>query len=171
MRNALVGLGLVFGLAGCATMFSGSQDSVTINSNPAGATVLVNGLEMGRTPMTAMVRRGAPGTVTLRMDGYEDRSFQLQSKFNAVTLVNLFFWPGFIIDAVTGAITKYDPTAYSVTMEAARSDVASSLGVDHVVLAGELERTDDGALVIPSGASGLRVAIVDELTQQAVIWE
>jgi hypothetical protein len=174
-NRALLSVSLIsatFVLVGCATVFSGTRENVVINSNPSGALILVDGLEMGTTPATVPLSRpglGGGKTVTLRLDGYADRSFALQSTFNAVSLVNLLFWPGFIVDALTGAITRYDPSAYSVTMEQERVGMATHLGVDHVVFLNELASDITGQYIVPDGGDGLRIAIIDPITKQAVI--
>jgi len=173
MRQTLSGFAVVLlsaGLVGCATLFTGTRDNVTISSNPAGALVLVDGLEMGRTPATIPIKRGfGDKVVTLRMEGQADRTFELQSTFNVATLVNIFFWPGFIVDAATGAMMKYSPVAYNVTMDPVRTGMARTLGVDHVVLLAELPTDAAGRFVIPEGADGLKIAVLDPLAQQAII--
>lgn len=172
MIRAITLLGvLLLSSSGCATLFSGSKESVSINSDPSGATILIDGIEMGRTPATLHVRRAGLGskTVTLRMPGYQDRSFVLQSTFNAVSLVNVFFWPGFIVDALTGSITKYDPKTYTTTMDRERNAMAEKLGVDHIVYVGELASDITGNLIVPAGAEGLSIAVVDPLLRQAVL--
>ena len=132
---------------------------------------MIDGLEMGRTPATFNLRRpGLSGkNVTLRLAGYEDRNFALQSSFNTVSLINILFWPGFIVDVATGSIMKYSPTTYSMTMEQARGAMARELGVDHVVLMSELSTDLTGAFVIPEGAEGIKIAVLDMLNREAVV--
>lgn len=130
--------------SGCATLFSGSSDMVTFNSEPAGAEVLIGGITRGRTPVTIPVKR--PGfsttTVTMRMDGRAPVTFQMSSKFNSVSLLNLFAPIGFVVDAVTGSITKYDQVTYTADM--ARGSITYNME--------DLDRTDAGAVVVPDVA-------------------
>jgi hypothetical protein len=171
MKKSLFGkLGVVaaaLSLSACATLFTGTKDTVTFNSTPAGATVLIDGIEVGRTPTTIPLKR--PGlsskTVTLRMQGYQDRTFELQKSFNTVSvlnLTNLFAWG---IDALSGAIYKVDPKTYDMTLE--RRTAAAELNVDHVALITELERTKTGTIVLPQGAESM--AVVDPFSKQVIV--
>lgn len=164
-------LAAALALSGCATLFSGTRQNVHIASDPPGATILVDGLEQGVTPTTLRLKKpGLDDTeVTLRMAGYADRTFSLQSEFDMISLLNVFFWPGFLVDAVSGAIQEYDPQSYALTLERSRAGLAASLGVDHVVMEGELARDAAGRMVVPAGAGGLRIAVVDPVTGRAVV--
>ena len=159
-------------LSGCATLFSGTEQNVYISSEPAGAIIIIDGLERGTTPTT--LRLDKPGIddteVTLRLPGYADRTFTLQSEFDMISLVNVLFWPGFLVDALSGAIKEYDPTTYTLEMQPSRAELAASLGVDHLVLEGELPRDAEGKRVIPEGAEGLRIGVVDPVSLQAVVF-
>lgn len=44
----------------------------------------------------------------------------MQSGFNGVAILNLFFWPGFIVDAATGTLMKYDIVTYETELEPKR---------------------------------------------------
>jgi len=158
-------------LAGCATLFSGTRQDVYIASEPAGATILVDGLERGTTPTTIRLKK--PGVketeVTLRLAGYADRTFTLQSEFDLLSILNVFFWPGFVIDAVSGAIQEYDPQTYTLTLQRARAETAAMLGVDHLVLLDELPVDASGRRVVPPPAAGIRLGVLDPVTRQAVI--
>lgn len=152
MRTLTLLATLVVGLVapGCATLFSGSTDTITFTSDPEGAEVVIGGIVQGRTPLTIPVKR--PGLndqiVTLRLDGYDPVTFQLQDDINAVTLLNLFVPVGFVVDAVTGSITKYSRYSYDVDM------YRGSVALD----ARQLERTDDGAIVLPAGDGDMVVS-------------
>ena len=41
----------------------------------------------------------------------------IESNFNAKSLWNILFWPGFLIDLGTGKMNKYDPVIYNIDME------------------------------------------------------
>jgi hypothetical protein len=100
-------------LSGCATIFTGSNDNITFKSVPEGAKVEINGNSVGRTPVTVPVKRAlTPPQVMLKLDGYDQRSILLQNGFNGISILNIFFWPGFIVDAATGTLMKYDVVTY-----------------------------------------------------------
>ena len=116
MLSALLLTGLL--VSGCATVFTGTYDEVTIRSEPEGALIYIDGLEEGRTPATLDIKR--PGVskteVTLRLDGYEPRTFVLQKEFNAVSVVNLACVICWAVDVATGSVTKYRPQGYDIEL-------------------------------------------------------
>ena len=103
----------------CATILSGTSDEITFNSDPGGASIMLDGLKLGKTPATVSIKRPGFGNkeITLKLDGYEDRTFMLQKGFNTMAICNLASWPGWIIDVVTGTIMKYSKTNYSVDLD------------------------------------------------------
>ena len=103
---------------GCATVFPGTYDEVTIRSEPEGALIYIDGLEEGRTPATLDIKRPGIGKteVTLRLDGYEPRTFVLRSAFNAVSVVNLACVLCWAVDVATGSVTKYRPQGYDIEL-------------------------------------------------------
>ena len=129
----------VFMFNGCATILSGTSDDVTFNSDPKGATILINGIEEGKTPATVTIKRPGFGEkrVTLKLKGYDDRNFTLSKTFNTMALCNLGSIPGWLIDIVTGSVFKYDRTNYSMDLEPKAFDLE------------ELERDQFGDYIIP----------------------
>ena len=56
MKLAAIGLAV---LCGCATVIAGGPDTVTIQTNPPGAYVYVNGVVVGQTPLNVDLHRSA----------------------------------------------------------------------------------------------------------------
>ncbi len=114
--------------SGCATLFSGTEDDITFRSEPSGAEVIIDGITVGTTPLTVEVDR--PGfedtDVTIELDGYDSRTFELDKEFNNTAILNIFIWPGFVVDALTGALYKYDKKLYNIDL----SDGSISLNLD-----------------------------------------
>ena len=108
-----------FVFTSCATILSGTSDEITFNSDPGGADIMLDGLKLGKTPATVSIKRPGFGNkeITLKLDGYEDRTFMLQKEFNTMAICNLASWPGWVIDIVTGTIMKYSKTNYSVDLD------------------------------------------------------
>jgi len=105
-------------LSSCATIFTGTTQTVQINSNPPAAAIEVDGIKTGVTPMAVPLKKGFTGqTISLKLDGYETKTFQPQTTFNPVAILNVIGVFGFAIDAATGAIMKYDPKVYEFTLE------------------------------------------------------
>jgi hypothetical protein len=98
-------------------MFTGTSDPITFDSQPEGAKVQVNGMQVGRTPITIPIKRSLSAPqVQISLDGYESQHIMLQSSFNGVAILDIFFWPGFIIDAATGSIMRYSIRNYDVDL-------------------------------------------------------
>ena len=115
-------------LSGCATIFSGTTQSINIKvidnnnnlvdspaclvSDPSGASNTLNS-----NPGVITVSRGH-GVIGIfcKKDGYNQQHVSIGDSFNAVTLIDIIFWPSFFVDAATGAYKKY-PSHYVVSME------------------------------------------------------
>ncbi|NBC15849.1 MAG: PEGA domain-containing protein [Bacteroidetes bacterium] len=119
MRSTVLLVSALLLLSGCATLFSGTEDDITFDSEPQGAQVLIDGIVVGTTPTTVVVDR--PGLeetdVTVQLDGYDPLRFELDTEFNNTAILNVFFWPGFVVDVLTGALFKYDKKSYTADLE------------------------------------------------------
>lgn len=92
-------------LAGCATLFNDTSPPVSIESDPAGADVYVDGSLMGRTPVVIELSTDRSHRVVFRKEGYADRTYLLQTHTGALWVV-LDVLGGLIpviIDAATGS--------------------------------------------------------------------
>lgn len=113
-------LSVILSTTSCATIFTGSKDSITFNTKPEGAKVIFQGVEKCVTPCTTEFQRTlGKRTVEIKKDGFESKEVKLEKNFNAVTLVNLIFGGviGFGIDLATGSFLKYDPKTYTVELK------------------------------------------------------
>lgn len=143
MRHSLISI-TAFALvtlfwAGCATVFTGTEDEIYINSDPEGARIFVDGIERGQTPDYLYIKRTIGSReITLKLNGYEARTFYLQKEFNAVSLLNILIPVGFIVDAATGSLMKYQPKGYDISL-----DRKLSLNVQ------DLERDEEGNYYVP----------------------
>lgn len=116
-------------MTGCATILSGATQKITVQSNPPGAHVKF-GYQSGFTPITFEVPKGEDYPLIVS-NGSDQQVITLERKLDPTTFLNLIppFWPGFVVDAVTGAITKYEtdmihvdfPTARTVKYKEARN--------------------------------------------------
>lgn len=67
-------------------------------------------------PGEIIVRKGkGPLRPDCKKAGFVQQSVGVGESFNALTIVNVLFWPGFIVDVVTGSMQKY-PSHMSVMM-------------------------------------------------------
>ncbi|MDD4490107.1 MAG: PEGA domain-containing protein [Paludibacter sp.] len=105
-------------MTSCATLFAGTKDRITFNSNPSGATIYIDGIEQCKTPCTMNVKRDISGTdVEFKLDGYETRLITLSQEFNVVSVINLGNLFGWGIDVLSGAVMKYDRKSYDITLD------------------------------------------------------
>jgi len=117
-KAGMVAVIAAIGLSGCATVFTGTSDQISVSTEPSGAKLYLNGNDMGRTPITVPVSRSLGTTMmSVKKPGFEDKTFALQSSFNTIAILDIFLWPTFIIDAATGSIVKYSQTSYNLELE------------------------------------------------------
>lgn len=102
----------------CATIFTGTKDTINFNSTPEGAKVMIDGMEVCKTPCTTQVKRSLSDKLAqIKLDGYETRVITLDRKFNTVSIINLGSLLGWGIDAATGSLMKYDRKGYDIDLE------------------------------------------------------
>lgn len=108
-----------FLLSSCATIFKGTSERVTFNSEPSSAKVYVNGHLMGSTPFKISLKSKDTYFVEFRKEGYETRTVYLSNSIGAgyVILDILFGLVPVIIDAATGSCYMLDQTYINVFME------------------------------------------------------
>lgn len=102
----------------CATLFTGTRDKITFNTNPQGATIYINGVEQCTTPCTLDMKRSVlESEVEIVLDGYQVRYILLDKEFNLVSIWNLGNVFGWAVDAMSGALMKYDRKVYNLNLE------------------------------------------------------
>ena len=102
---------LLLSLTSCGTMFSQNGVDLMVTSKPSGASISLDGSDMGKTPRQIHVKQNARGHVTVQMPGYIPMTRKMSTSFNGTTLLNIFIPFGFIgiaIDAATGNISNWD---------------------------------------------------------------
>ncbi|MCC2646201.1 MAG: putative lipoprotein [Rickettsiaceae bacterium] len=114
---------------GCATVFSGSDQAINVKVIEANDHDILEGVSCVVTdgygemhvvqsnPGVVKVSRSSGSVqVNCKKPGYKQLNTAVGDSFNKTTLVNIIFWPGFLVDAVSGAYKKF-PTHYVVSME------------------------------------------------------
>ncbi len=98
-------------VSGCATLFGGGPQEITLNSTPAGATYQY-GPFSGKTPASIEVpRKSLASFASFSLPGYENQTVPVVTGIQGVTWWDLLFPMGFVIDFVTGnANTVETPT-------------------------------------------------------------
>lgn len=122
--------------SGCATIVQGSYQDVPVDTDPSGALVTVDGIEMGRTPTVLSLKRGEDHQILLDLDGYQTTTLRLSKDLDFVPAVvgNIFSWGllGFAVDFVSGAAYELSPEMLQATLEAEGMSVAPSDDPDQI---------------------------------------
>jgi len=123
MSKIVMSIALLFVLlylCSCATIFSGTTQMVSINSNVQGATVWLNGQPIGQTPFMGSIKKNQTN-MRVTMEGYQDSNVYLTSSFAAFPFLLNFITgglPGTTTDFATGSVYEYSPSTYYVEMRA-----------------------------------------------------
>ena len=115
MKNLIMFIAFILA-TGCAGVINGTDQDMTFRSDPEGATIMVDGLERGKTPLTISLKKSQYKTVTFKKDGYKDQSIELTKEMDTVAFLNIF-WDLSTTDAMTGALYEYKPGMYHITMQ------------------------------------------------------
>jgi len=100
-------------LPSCATIMTGSKQTVKITSEPSEATVFVDGVEIGKTPYIGKIKRNSE-FIMLNKDGYVAQNIELKHGINGwywgdvgLTVATLIGGVvGFVVDLSNGAAYK-----------------------------------------------------------------
>jgi hypothetical protein len=119
-------------IQGCSSVINGTTQKITVTSNVQGAEVMLNGVNLGRTPITTRVKREKSSHLLVRKEGYKDYSLQVQTKLDP------WFWGNIVIgglvgsttDSVTGSTHLIDPDTIFVQMEPISAGVVDAVDVE-----------------------------------------
>jgi hypothetical protein len=78
--------------SGCASILNPGPDKVVFKSNPSGATVNLDGIDVGRTPCTVSINRTA-FLVKMRLPGYKEGAAPIMYRTNQAMWADLVFFP------------------------------------------------------------------------------
>jgi hypothetical protein len=135
-------------LAGCASIVGEKDQTVTINSSPSNASVLITDersmeVHSGTTPTTVQLRKadgsyfgGKTYTVELAKDGYESRTMMINSTPNGWYIGGNLIFGGLIgwliVDPLTGAMYNLSPDTLNASL--GESVVANSESDSEITL-------------------------------------
>lgn len=108
-------------LAGCATMFTGTHDTLRFDANVRGVRLTIDGEYKGELPLTLDMSRnfvdGRQFFARFERKGYATQEFKLKRELNMVAILDVSSIPtSGGIDLLTGALMKFSPTEYHVHM-------------------------------------------------------
>lgn len=114
---------LLAAAAGCATISSGTTQTMTINSNVQGARVFLDATEIGTTPFTGVVPRNRTA-LRVEAEGYRSETVTLSKTLDPAFWGNIIIGGtlGSITDFASGAAYQYTPATYQVELRQADQD-------------------------------------------------
>jgi hypothetical protein len=111
----------ILALGGCATIFTGTTDTLTFDANVPGVKLTIDGQYRGELPLTILMSRNFVGgqyfLARFEKRGYVTQQFKLQREFNTVAILDVTSIPtSGGVDLLTGSLLKFSPTDYHVQM-------------------------------------------------------
>jgi len=115
-------------LSGCS-LFGGSSQSFSITSNPMGATVRINGQQVGVTPLQHQVSRRGDLLVEVEKSGYKSQFRQTSRKLSSLGIVDVIGGAVLLlplIGLIAPGAWEQDPAAIGFSLEPAAASSAST---------------------------------------------
>lgn len=134
---ALAGIAVLV-MSGCATVIHGTRQDVGISSTPTGASVTIDNLQSGTTPVFAKLRRKENHVVRISLAGFQPIDLTLTSSVSGWVWGNIAIGGliGLAVDAISGGMYKLSP-----------EELSAALGTT-------------SAKTVDSGADGINVVVV-----------
>jgi len=131
MRTAAIIISVLFltiSSSGCATIITGTSQKVPVSSDPAGATVRVDGKKTYTTPVRIKLERKKDHLLLFAKEGYENEEVKLLHTISGAIAGNaaLFGIAGLLVDNYTGAQYKLIPTKVHVSMKKSASGISKT---------------------------------------------
>jgi hypothetical protein len=103
--------------SGCATVFAGGPDHIPVATNPPGATVFVDNVPVGQSPvMVSLDRQRSSGVIRIELPGFAPVTIVREKGINGWFWVNVACLSllGGLIDAITGNIYDFNDAPIAV---------------------------------------------------------
>lgn len=100
----LLAASTLFLSTGCATILKSNSEHLNITSDPSGARVQINGIDVGNTPLNTKVNGTRDQLIQVRKEGFDSRSMMITSTVGAGWVIVDILCGGLplLIDAITG---------------------------------------------------------------------
>lgn len=123
-HRILAGLAAV-SVAGCATITSGTTQSISVSSNVEGAEIFLDGVVIGTTPFTGPVDKNKE-QFRIEAEGYQTETVSLSKSLEPIFWGNIIIGGtlGSITDFASGAAYQYAPASYQVDLQRAGQTTA-----------------------------------------------
>jgi hypothetical protein len=105
-------------LVACASIMHGTRQDVGITTMPTGASVTIDNLQSGSTPVFAKLTRKENHVVHIDMQGYQPIDLTLTHSVSGWVWGNIAFGGliGLAVDAISGGMYKLSPEQLSATL-------------------------------------------------------
>lgn len=111
-------LPLLLTLSACGTIFNGSSQDISFDSNQQGVQIYINGMKACKTPCTYPIDRQAGSfVISAKKTGFEEQQQIIKSQLSSIAILNLTFWPSWLTDVATGGMWKYNRNGIYIDME------------------------------------------------------
>ncbi|MDO4184152.1 MAG: hypothetical protein Q4D11_02780 [Rhodospirillales bacterium] len=117
-------------LCSCGTLFSGSSQTITFDSNVKGPIQIYadGALVCNKTPCVVDIdRHSGPMSITAKAKGYEDFIAQNKTRINTVSWLNLFGLYSWTTDFATSSMWKYSQDGIYINMEKSNMKVSEAV--------------------------------------------
>jgi len=105
-------------LCACGTIFSGTTQKITIDSNVDKAKIYIDGIEVCQTPCSTSIDRSSDSIqVTAKKKGYNDKVITLRSSVNRTSYWNLIGLYSWSTDGISGGVWEYKNNNLYIEME------------------------------------------------------
>ncbi len=122
MKKLLIAFITLFTLSGCAAMFNGTSQQVSIRSKNPDARIYVNEAYLGDGNVITSFKKKYDYTIRVEEDNCTSVTIPVSKSFDATTLLGVFIDFGvvsiLVVDGIgTGAWTQFDQTSYIVNAQ------------------------------------------------------
>ncbi len=136
-------------LNSCATILTGTTQRVTIDSYPPGAEIVIDGRIMGNTPARVNLDRDINHfmddgkDIQLVLPGYYSEGYYLGVDIEPTCILNVLCPIGFALDAVTGAMVRFDSDYYNFRMIPVETNNQEEVSPATPSVLSDMEDSDD----------------------------
>jgi uncharacterized protein YceK len=126
-RQAALGGAALLLISGCATIIHGTRQDVGISSTPTGASVTIDSLQSGTTPVFSKLRRKDNHVVRISLAGYQPIDLTLTSSVSGWVWGNIAIGGliGLAVDAISGGMYKLSPEELSAALGATSAETVT----------------------------------------------
>jgi len=113
------------GLSACATIIHSPRQQVGISSTPSGASVTIDNVDSGKTPLVTKLSRKQEHVLRIEMAGYKPFEATLTRKLSGWVFGNLVFGGivGLAVDAVSGSMYRLTPEQVSASLASGQAAI------------------------------------------------